>query len=71
MVYFSGKIFDITLLFPNLGIKFSVAEIVERIFYNEISFLKITIFKDFLFITKIANRRVVENIFFEHLSHDL
>ena len=29
---FSGKIFSKTLLFPNLKVEFSVAEIVKRIF---------------------------------------
>ena len=34
-------------------------------------FNKITIFEDFLFIFKIGNGRVVENIFLEKLSHNL
>ena len=40
-LFFSGKIFSTTLLFPILKIKFSVTEIAERILKK-----KVTIFED-------------------------
>ena len=46
MAYVLGKIFSITLLFPILKVKFSVADIVKRIFLKEIFF--ITVFEDFI-----------------------
>ena len=61
----SEKIISITLLFPILIVKFSVAGIVKRIFS------KTTIFKDFLLIFKIGNSRVVENIFPAEINHTI
>ena len=60
---FFWKIFYTTLVFPISKVKYSVAEIDERIFFKEtFSFFPITIFEDFLLTFEIGNSRVVENI---------
>ena len=62
---FSRQIFSTTLiLFLVLKVKFSVAEIVERIFL-------ITIFEDVILILKFGNIKLIESIFPEKISHDL
>ena len=54
--------FYTALKFPISKVKFSMAEIIKRIFWKETFFYEITIFEDYLLIFKIGNR-VVEYFF--------
>ena len=68
---FLGKLFSTSLQFPILNVKFLMAQIIKKNVYEEKFFYKITILEDYLYILKIENSKVVENIFPKELSHYL
>ena len=70
MTYFFREDILYNCTVPNLKVKFTVTEIVKRIFEKE-TLKKKTIFGEFLHIFKIGNKEIVENIFPGKISHDL